>query len=153
MGPVLTTRYAGILFGALFWATTGWADMAMSPASTALEEELDWLDQAAQLVRAAQGGRTDAVQFNKDVRESRARLRKLIQQSRNAELPSAHRQLHSSMLVVDVLLKSAAACQTAGRIVCPPLLMSQLRTVLKNTYSKLGEIKQTSNNFNGDGSQ
>ena len=95
----------------------------------------------------------DAIQFNKDVRESRARLRKHIQQARNADLSPEHQQLHSQMLVVDVLLKSAAACQTAGHIVCPPMLMSQLRTVLKNAYSKLDEVKKISNNFIVGGSQ
>lgn len=153
MGPVLTTRYAGILFGVLFWLTTSSANAAISPAATPLEEERDWLDQATQLVNAAQSSQADAIQFNKDVRESRARLRKHIQQARNAELSPEHQQLHSSMLVVDVLLKSAAACQTAGHIVCPPMLMSQLRTVLKNAYSKLDEVKIISNNFIVGGSQ
>lgn len=153
MRHVPTTRYAGILLGVLFWVTTGWANASISPATTSLEDESSWLNQATRLVLEAQSARADAAQFNKDVRESRARLRNIMQQSRNIKPASKHRELHSIMLVMDVLLKSAAACQTGGHIVCPPMLMSQLKTVLKNAYTKFDEVKQTSNSFNVGGSR
>lgn len=133
-------RFAEILVGALLWVATGWVNAAIHSPATSLDEESNWLEQAARLVAEAQSARADAVQFNKDVRNSRTQLRKIIQQGRNEELPQAHRELHSIMLVMDVLLKSAAACQTAGHIVCPALLMSQLKTVLKNSYTKLDEV-------------
>jgi hypothetical protein len=36
-----------------------------------------------------------------------------------------------------VLLKTSSGCQSGGHVVCPPGLLSQLRTVLKNTYINL----------------
>jgi hypothetical protein len=151
MGPVLTKRYVGIPLGLLFWMITAWANAAMSPAAALLEGERGWWDQAAILVQIAESGRAEALPFNKDVRELRAQLRKHIQQARNVEISPVHQQLHSTMLIMDVLLKSAAACQAASKIVCPPLLMIQLKTVLNNAYSKLDEIEEASNNFNADG--
>jgi hypothetical protein len=47
------------------------------------------------------------------------------------------------MVLLDVLLKSAAACQTAGHIVCPPLLMSQLQTVMNNAKTNLESVRQS----------
>ena len=145
MRPVLTTRNTVILSVVLFWAITGWAHAV---AATSLEKEHDWLEEASQLVVQAQSSQSDAVQFNKDVRESRTQLRNMVQQARHVKLSAVHQELHSIMLVMGVLLKSAAACQAGGHIVCPPMLMSQLKTVLKNAYTKLDEIKQTSNNPN-----
>lgn len=111
-------------------------------SKTVLQEEL-WLNQASVLIKQAETARADAKQFNQDVRDSRARLREYIREAKNAELSAEHRALHSTMVLLDVLLKSAAACQTAGHIVCPPLLMSQLKTVKKNAYANLEKIKQT----------
>jgi len=143
-----TTRYIKLLFGLLFLLSTALANTTPIPDATSANEEHFWLDQATRLVLAAQGGQTDATLFNEDVRASRAGLREIMQQARHMDLSPQHRQLHSTMLVMDVLLKSAAACQTAGHIVCPPMLMSQLKTVLKNSYAKLDEVKATSNNAN-----
>ena len=151
MGLVLTKRYVRILFGVFLWIVTAWVNAAVFPTATLLEDERGWWDQAAELVLIAESGRAEAVPFNKDVRELRAQLRKHIQQARNTDISSEHQQLHSTMLVMDVLLKSAAACQAAGKIACPILLMKQLKTVLKNGYSKLDGIAETSNNFNAVG--
>jgi hypothetical protein len=151
MGPVLTKRYVGILLGVIFWMVTAWANAAMSPAATLLEGERGWWDQAAILVQIAESGRAEAIPYSNDVRKLRAQLRKYIQQAKNVEISSEHRQLHSTMLIMDVLLKSAAACQTAGYIACPVLLMSQLKMVLKNGYAKLDEIEESSNNFKASG--
>ena len=147
MGPVLTKSHTGFFLAALFWVVIAWANPAISSATILVEDERDWLDQAARLVDIAQSGQAEAIQYNKDVRESRAQLRLHIQKTNNVDLPPAHRQLHSTLLVMDVLLKSAAACQTAGHIVCPPLLMRQLKTVLKNAFSKLDEIEGNSDKF------
>ena len=141
-----TTRYTKLLFGLLFWLSTALANTTPITDAASVNEEHSWLDQATRLVLSAKGGQTDATLFNEDVRASRADLRKIMQQARHMELSPQHRQLHSTMLVLDVLLKSAAACQTAGYIVCPPMLMSQLNTVLKNSYAKLDEVKVTSYN-------
>lgn len=141
-----TALYTKLLFGLLFWLSTALANTTPIPDATSANKEHSWLDQATRLVLAAQGGQTDATLFNEDVRASRAGLREIMQQARHMELSPQHRQLHSTMLVMDVLLKSAAACQTAGHIVCPPMLMSQLNTVLKNSYAKLDVVKATSNN-------
>jgi hypothetical protein len=145
MDPVLTKRYARILSGVFLWTLTVLANAASSSGTTLLEDEREWLVQAAHLVQLAQSGKAEAVQYNKDVRESRAQLRQHIQHNNKQELSQQHRQLHSMFLILDILLKSAAACQTAGHIVCPPLLMSQLNTVLKNAYAKLDEIKASPN--------
>jgi len=124
-----------------------WTNTA-HPAVASAHKEESWLKQASILVLAAQGTHADATQFNKDVRESRAQLRGYMQQARKTRLSKEHRQLHSTMVLLDVLLKSAAACQTAGYIVCPPLLMIQLKTVLKNAYANLENFKQTLNKTN-----
>ena len=136
---------------AIFFATFVWLSTALANTTVTtdtLKEENNWLNEAARLVTAAQGARTDATLFNKDVRESRANLRTIIQADRHNKLSPQHRQLHSTMLVMDVLLKSAAACQTAGHIVCPPMLMSQLKTVLANAYTNLDEAKTDSTKIN-----
>ena len=149
MFAIQTTRYKKILlFGIVFWLSTALANATPLPTATSLKKERDWLEQAAQLVLAAQGAHADATLFNKDVRESRASLREIMQQARNIELSIQHRQLHSTMLVMDVLLKSAAACQTGGHIVCPPMLMTQLKTVLKNSYTKYDEVMVASSDAN-----
>jgi hypothetical protein len=106
-------------------------------------EEAQWLERANQLIAEAERGRAQATQFNLDVRDSRTQLRQVIQQDRAVDLSAEHRALHSNMVLLDVLLKSAAACQTAGYIACPPLLMSQLKTVMKNAYTNLDKVKQT----------
>lgn len=132
-----------LFFGVLLWLSATLANAITHPA-TPLKKEQNWLDQATQLVIAARGSHTDAILFNNDVRASRASLRHIMQKARHLKLSTEHRQLHSTMLVMDVLLKSAAACQTGGHIVCPPMLMSQLKTVLKNAYTKLDEVMATS---------
>ena len=136
----------GIFFVAFVWLSTTLANTTVTTDS--LKEENNWLNEAARLVAAAQGARTDATLFNEDVRKSRASLRVIIQATRHTKLSPQHRQLHSTMLVMDVLLKSAAACQTAGHIVCPPMLMSQLKTVLANAYANLDEAKTDSTKVN-----
>jgi hypothetical protein len=148
MITIQTARYATILFGVIIWLSTALATTSLPSAAMLLKEENDWLDQTARLVLAAQGAHADARLFNEDVRASRADLRKIMQKARHMELSPQHRQLHSTMLVLDVLLKSAAACQTGGHIVCPPMLISQLKTVLKNSYAKLDEVRAPSNNVN-----
>jgi ABC-type molybdate transport system permease subunit len=47
------------------------------------------------------------------------------------------------MVVLDALLKSAAACQTVGKIVCPATLMSQLHTTLASVHRNLGTFEAT----------
>lgn len=141
-------RRAVILFGLFFWMTAVSANTDHTTNETLLQKEHDWLKFASHLVQEAQSAQSDAVLFNKDVRESRARLRNTIQQSRHQKLATKHRELHSIMVVMDVLLKSAAACQTGGHIVCPVMLMTQLKKVLKNAYTKLDEVKQSSGNLN-----
>lgn len=128
----------------LFWVTIAWPNIAFPASTPALEEEI-WLEQAGILVQAARSAYADATQFNIDVRKSRTQLRKTMRQVQNTQLSTELRNLHSTMLLLDVLLKSAAACQTAGHIVCPPLLMAQLKTVLENNYANLDKVKKATN--------
>lgn len=146
MKPVLTIHKTIFLLSALAWLTIVYANTPQPSGVIAMHDEHDWLNFATRLVNQAQGAQTDAVLFNKDVKKSRARLREIVQIRRNTKQATKHRELHSIMLIMDVLLKSAAACQTGGHIVCPPMLMSQLKTVLKNAHTKLDEVKQSSNN-------
>lgn len=95
-----------------------------------------WIDSAALLVERAATGRAEGKRFTKDVKAQRADLRELMQSS-GTDIPEARRQLHMSMVLLGVLLKTASGCQSGGHVVCPPGLLSQLRTVLKNTYINL----------------
>ena len=130
----------------LLWLSLSWMAMAgigaVLGSDLTVMEEARWLERASQLITQAESAQADASQFNLDIRESRAQLRQVVQQARAADLPEEHRALHSNMVLLDVLLKSAAACQTAGHIICPPLLMVQLKTVLKNAYTNLDKVKQ-----------
>lgn len=153
MREAKSISYTVIFFGIILCLTLAWATNALSSTTTSLKIENNWLDQASLLVLAAQQSDTDAQQFNKEVRTSRAQLRQLMQQARQKKLSSELRQLHSSMLLLDVLLKSAAACQTAGYIACPPLLISQLKTVLKNAYANRDRVEQALNQSKAGQSQ
>ena len=95
-----------------------------------------WIDRAAILVERAATGRAEGKSFTKDVKTQRADLRQMMQAA-GKDIPEAHRQLHMSMVLLGVLLKTSAGCQSGGRVVCPVGLLSQLRTVLKNTYINL----------------
>ncbi len=95
-----------------------------------------WIDHAATLVERAATGRAEGKRFTNDVRARRADLRELMQRS-GTDIPEARRQLHMSMVLLGVLLKTASGCQSGGHVVCPPGLLSQLGTVLKNTYINL----------------
>jgi len=99
-------------------------------------DERRWVDRAALLVERAATGRAEGKKFTKDVKAQRADLRELMRGS-GADIPDVHRQMHMSMVLLGVLLKTSAGCQTGGRVVCPVGLLSQLRTVLKNTYINL----------------
>ena len=143
--PKMTGRPAKFTFWLVFlWPIFFWSNLALPDSITVISEE-NWLDQASSLILAAQSAKTDARQFNKDVRESRVRIRKIMQQARKVKLSAEHNALHSTMVLLDVLLKSAAACQTAGYIVCPPMLMTQLKIVQKNCYANLEKVKQALN--------
>ena len=131
-----------LLWLSLSWLTVAGVGIALG-SDLAGMEEAQWLERANQLIAEAERGRAQATQFNLDVRDSRTQLRQVIQQDRAVDLSAEHRALHSNMVLLDVLLKSAAACQTAGYIACPPLLMSQLKTVMKNAYTNLDKVKQT----------
>jgi hypothetical protein len=95
-----------------------------------------WIDHAATLVERAATGRAEGKRFTNDVRARRADLRELMQRS-GTDIPEARRQLHMSMVLLGVLLKTASGCQSGGHVVCPPGLLSQLGIVLKNTYINL----------------
>ena len=139
---MLTIRYARNLIWPVVWLTIVWPIIALPASRISLDEEA-WIQQADVLVLSAQSSHTDATLFNKDVRSSRSKLRKILQQARKNRLSDELRRLHSTMLLLDVLLKSAAACQTAGYIVCPPMLMIQLKTVLKNSQENLQIFNQS----------
>lgn len=125
-------RWCALAAGLLLWAGSG--------AGAALETERGWIEEAGRLVEAAGTSSADATGFNRAVRDSRAALRKLVNEARQRELAADHRQLHSNMILLDVLLKSAASCQEGGRIVCPAMLMVQLNTVLKNTRNRYQQV-------------
>lgn len=118
----------------LFSAASLLSDAGADPGG--VTEERLWIDRAEMLVERAATGRSEGKSFTRDVKAQRADLRKLMQ-SRGKDIPEAHRQLHMSMVLLGVLLKTSAGCQSGGRVVCPVGLLSQLRTVLKNTYINL----------------
>lgn len=100
------------------------------------------------MVQLAGTSNADAAQFQRDVLASRKQLRTLMPPgpiffSGGNKPPSPRQQLLSSMVVLDALLKSAAACQTVGKIVCPATLMSQLHTTLASVRRNLGAYEAT----------
>jgi hypothetical protein len=110
--------------------------------------ERAWVEEAGRLVQLAGTSNADATLFQREVLASRRQLRKLMPPgpiffSGGNRPPSPRQQLLSSMVVLDALLKSAAACQTVGKIVCPATLMSQLNTTLANVRSNLGAYEAT----------
>jgi hypothetical protein len=117
-------------------------------AGTKQSPERGWVEEAGRLVQLAGTSNADAAQFQHDVLASRKQLRTLMPPgpiffSGGNRTPSPRQQLLSSMVVLDALLKSAAACQTVGRIVCPATLMSQLHTTLASVRSNLGAYEAT----------
>ncbi len=119
---------------ALFCAVILFSDAEANPGKVTVER--DWIDQATVLVERAATGWADGKRYTEDVKAHRADLRELMRSS-GTDLAQAHRQLHMSMVLLGILLKTAAGCQTGGHVVCPPSLMIQLRAVLKNTYINL----------------
>ena len=110
--------------------------------------ERAWVEEADRLVQLAGTSNADAAQYKRDVLASRKQLRALMPPGPNFysgenRLPSPRQQLLSRMIVLDALLKSAAACQTVGRIVCPATLMSQLHTTLASVRSDLDAYEAT----------
>jgi hypothetical protein len=110
--------------------------------------ERAWVEEADRLVQLAGTSNADAAQYKRDVLASHKQLRALMPPgpvffSGGNSAPSPRQQLLSKMVLLDALLKSAAACQTAGRIVCPATLMSQLHTTLTNVRSDLGAYETT----------
>ena len=114
-----------------------------------LTPERAWVEEASRLVQLAGTSNADAAQYQRDVLASRRQLRALMPpgpiffSGGSNKSPSPRQQLLSSMVVLDALLKSAAACQTVGRIVCPATLMSQLHTTLASVRSNLGVYETT----------
>ncbi len=111
--------------------------------------ERAWVEEASRLVQLAETSDADAAQYQRDVLASRRKLRALMppgptyySEGGNKSL-SSRQQLLSSMVVLDALLKSAAACQKVGRIVCPASLISQLRKTLVSVRSNLGAYEAT----------
>jgi len=116
---------------------------------TKMSPERAWVEEAGRLVDLAGTSSADAARYRRDVLASRGKLRALMppgpnyfSSGTNTSL-SSRQQLLSSMVVLDALLKSAAACQTAGRIVCPASLMSQLHATLASVRSNLGAYEAT----------
>ena len=116
---------------------------------TKMVPERAWVEEASRLVDLAGTSSADANQYRRDVEKSRRELRALMPPGPNYyssgtdKSLSSRQQLLSSMVVLDALLKSAAACQTAGRIVCPASLMSQLHGTLASVRSNLGAYEAT----------
>lgn len=141
--PVTVAYLAAALGTAVFVLWTG-AVGGGAPGESVSDRspERAWVEEAERLVEAAATGRADAAVFQQRVQANRTKLRRMMPSggafhSEASNIMPEKRQLLSSMVVLDALLKSAAACQTRGRIVCPATLMMQLRTSLKNTYANL----------------
>ncbi|MDH3310357.1 MAG: hypothetical protein OEM95_06710 [Gammaproteobacteria bacterium] len=123
--------------------------------------ERTWVEESSRLVQLAGSSKADATQFQRDVLANRKQLRTLMPpgpiyfSGGSNKSPSSRQQLLSSMVVLDALLKSAAACQTAGKIVCPATLMSQLHTTLASVRSNLNayEATLTTNATNSSGTR
>ena len=83
-----------------------------------------WIDHAATLVERAATGRAEGKRFTNDVKAQRAVLRELMQRP-GTDIPEARRQLHMSMVLLGVLLKTAfrmpdrGACGMSTRSVEP----------------------------------
>ena len=110
--------------------------------------ERAWVEEASRLVQLAGTSNADAAQYKRDVSANRRQLRALMPPgpkyfSDGNKSHSSRQQLLSSMIVLDALLKSAASCQTAGRIVCPATLMSQLHSTLASVRSNLDAYEAT----------
>jgi len=99
------------------------------------ENERLWIEKAAQLVEAAGSGKADARSFQRRVEQSRETLRDIV---RNAGSEDSER--HQTMILMVALLDAAAACHRAGRIVCPPDLMRQLRAQLARLQAYVGTV-------------
>jgi hypothetical protein len=128
--------------------STAYGDDATA-IKTKMSPERAWVDEAGRLVDLAGTSSADATRYRRDVQASRGKLRALMPPGPNYyssganKSQSSRQRLLSSMVVLDALLKSAAACQTAGRIVCPASLMSQLHATLASVRSNLDAYEAT----------
>lgn len=133
------------IFGTLTLSAYGNA----TNAGTKQCPERAWVEEASRLVQLAGTSKADAAQYQRDVLASRRQLRALMPpgpvyfSDGSKKSPSPRQQLLSSMVVLDALLKSAAACQTVGRVVCPATLMSQLHATLASVRSNLDAYEAT----------
>ncbi len=96
------------------------------------EAERAWIEEAGELVEAADSGKAPAVLFQRDVRASREALRELV---RNAD--PEDRAHYQNMVLMVALLDAAAACHRGGVIVCPPDLMRQMRAQMARLRAQL----------------
>lgn len=103
--------------------------------------ERAWIDGAEKLVAAARS-HANANKFQQDVQAHRERLREIVRLA-GPTPPPARRELHTSMILLNALLKSASDCHRGGRIVCPADLMRQLDAQVQAARAQLQALEQT----------
>lgn len=126
------------------WRIAAAVFLLSSPASVwsddATATERDWIQRAEALVTAARS-HADAARFQGDVQAHRERLRDIVRRAGPTPAPE-RRQLHGSMILLNALLKSAADCHRAGRIVCPADLMRQLDVQVRTAWTQLKALER-----------
>jgi hypothetical protein len=130
---MLRRRVIGAL--AILWGLPGLWPAGTLAASLVSEADRAWIERAGELVEAADSGRAEALQFRREVQESREILRELV---RSAD-PEDRARYQNKILMV-ALLDAAAACHRGGYIVCPPDLMRQMRAQLARLQAQIGVV-------------
>lgn len=102
-------------------------------ASLVPEDERAWINEAGEMVEAADSGRAEALAFRRQVQASRESLREMVRASDPDD-----RERYQHMILMVALLDAAAACHRGGYIVCPPDLMRQMRAQLARLQAQIG---------------
>lgn len=108
-------------------------------AADSVAAERAWVDGAEALVAAARS-HAEASRFQQDVQAHRERLRHIVRLA-GPTPPPARRELHTAMILLNALLKSASDCHRGGRIVCPADLMRQLEAQVQTVRARLQALE------------
>ncbi len=102
---------------------------------------------SARLVREARSAQARASSFRIDVTLYRESLRTLMLDNRkiNDKKDRIPQNILINMVRMSALLSSAAECKTGRYIVCPPELMTRLRTQQQLLFRNLGNFKASLN--------
>lgn len=123
-------RRVALWMMALFLCLLPGISMAVSQVP---EDERAWINEAGEMVEAADSGRAEALAFRRQVQASRESLREMVRASDPDD-----RERYQHMILMVALLDAAAACHRGGYIVCPPDLMRQMRAQLARLQAQIG---------------